>query len=97
MHEVFEISRIIELAVVERIGSSHRPRRLGAIRDMTDRERNAFESRDFSAWIRLSCEFLTALARLTCNTVLCDCRGGPNVHLCEERVFPRNLCGFRSP
>ncbi len=75
VHEVFEMRRIIELAVVERIGSSHRPRRRGAIRDMIDRERKAFESRDFPAWIRLSGEFHTALARLTGNTVLCDCLG----------------------
>jgi len=43
---------------------------------MIARERKAFESRDFPAWIRLSGEFHTELASLTGNTVLCDCLDG---------------------
>ncbi|WP_207001567.1 GntR family transcriptional regulator [Trinickia mobilis] len=78
VHEVFEMRRIIELAVVERVcaGRGHGARRLKAIGGMIGRERKAFENRDFPAWIRLSGEFHTELAGLTGNTVLCDCLEG---------------------
>jgi DNA-binding GntR family transcriptional regulator len=73
---VFEMRRIIELAVVDKICASQGSRRLKNIGGMIARERKAFESRDFPAWIRLSGEFHTELATLTGNTVLCDCLGG---------------------
>jgi DNA-binding GntR family transcriptional regulator len=77
VHEVFEMRRIIELAVVEKIcGGAHGMRRLKSIGSMIGRERKAFETRDFPAWIRLSGEFHTELAGLTGNTVLCDCLSG---------------------
>ncbi|MBN3753493.1 GntR family transcriptional regulator [Paraburkholderia sp. Tr-20389] len=76
VHEVFEMRRIIELAVVDKICASQGSRRLKNIGGMIARERKAFESRDFPAWIRLSGEFHTELASLTGNTVLCDCLGG---------------------
>ncbi len=77
VHEVFEMRRIIELAVVEKIcAGGHGVRRLKGISGMIGRERKAFETRDFSAWIRLSGEFHTELASLTGNTVLCDCLNG---------------------
>jgi DNA-binding GntR family transcriptional regulator len=59
VHEVFEMRRIIELAVVEKICSGHGMRRLKNIGGMIGRERKAFETRDFPAWIRLSGEFHT--------------------------------------
>jgi DNA-binding GntR family transcriptional regulator len=76
VHEVFEMRRIIELAVVERIAHGNGTRRLKSISATIGRERRAFENRDFSAWIRLSGEFHTELAALTGNTVLCDCLSG---------------------
>lgn len=76
VHEVFEMRRIIELAVVDKICASQGSRRLKNIGGMIARERKAFESRDFPAWIRLSGEFHTELASLTGNTVLCDCLNG---------------------
>ena len=76
VHEVFEMRRIIELAVVDKICASQGSRRLKNIGGMIARERRAFESRDFPAWIRLSGEFHTELASLTGNTVLCDCLNG---------------------
>lgn len=76
VHEVFEMRRIIELAVVDKICASQGSRRLKNIGGMIARERKAFESRDFPAWIRLSGEFHTELASLTGNTVLCDCLDG---------------------
>jgi len=76
VHEVFEMRRIIELAVVEKICNGHGMRRLKNIGGMIGRERKAFETRDFSSWIRLSGEFHTELAQLTGNTVLCDCLNG---------------------
>jgi DNA-binding GntR family transcriptional regulator len=76
VHEVFEMRRIIELAVVEKICAGHGLRRLKGISGMIGRERKAFETRDFPAWIRLSGEFHTELALLTGNTVLCDCLNG---------------------
>ncbi|MFP3584449.1 GntR family transcriptional regulator [Paraburkholderia sp. SIMBA_055] len=76
VHEVFEMRRIIELAVVEKICNGHGMRRLKSIGGMIGRERKAFETRDFSSWIRLSGEFHTELAQLTGNTVLCDCLNG---------------------
>jgi DNA-binding GntR family transcriptional regulator len=79
VHEVFEMRRIIEGAVIERVcrdqggqGETH----LKAIAKMIERERSAFERRDFRSWIRLSGEFHTALAGLTGNRVLCDCLAG---------------------
>jgi DNA-binding GntR family transcriptional regulator len=68
--------RIIEMAVVERICSGHGTRRLKSISSTIGRERRAFESHDFTAWIRLSGEFHTELAALTGNTVLCECLSG---------------------
>ncbi|WP_044041294.1 GntR family transcriptional regulator [Caballeronia insecticola] len=76
VHEVFEMRRIIELAVVERIAQGHGMRRLKSISATIGRERRAFESHDFSSWIRLSGEFHTELAALTGNTVLCECLSG---------------------
>lgn len=77
VHEVFEMRRIIELAVVDRICTAqHGNRRLKSIGESIRRERKAFESRDFPTWIRLSGEFHTELAVLTGNTVLCDCLNG---------------------
>src|ERR1700754_2719501 len=76
VHEVFEMRRIIELAVVERIAKGHGMRRLKSISATIGRERRAFESHDFSSWIRLSGEFHTELAALTGNTVLCECLSG---------------------
>lgn len=79
VHEVFEMRRIIEGAVIERVcrnqggrGAAH----LKAIAKMIERERSAFEQRDFRSWIRLSGEFHTALAVLTGNRVLCNCLAG---------------------
>ncbi|KND58549.1 Transcriptional regulator, GntR family [Candidatus Paraburkholderia schumanniana] len=76
VHEVFEMRRIIELAVVERIAQGHGVRRLKSISATIGRERRVFDSHDFSSWIRLSGEFHTELAALTGNTVLCDCLSG---------------------
>jgi len=77
VHEVFEMRRIIELAVVERVCGAHpAARRFKSIGESVRRERRAFEARDFPSWIRLSGEFHTALAALTGNTVLCDCLNG---------------------
>ncbi len=61
LQEVFEMRRIIELAVVERIAHGHGARRLKSISATIGRERRAFENHDFSAWIRLSGEFHTEL------------------------------------
>ena len=79
VHEVFEMRRIIEGGVIERVcrdqggqGAAH----LKAIEKMIERERKAFEQRDFRSWIRLSGEFHTALATLTGNRVLCNCLAG---------------------
>lgn len=79
VHEVFEMRRIIEAGVIERVcrnqggqGAAH----LKVIAKMIERERAAFEHRDFRSWIRLSGEFHTALAALTGNRVLCDCLAG---------------------
>ncbi|MDR5764954.1 MULTISPECIES: GntR family transcriptional regulator [unclassified Caballeronia] len=76
VHEVFEMRRIIELAVVDRIAQGHGVRRLKSISATIGKERRAFESHDFSSWIRLSGEFHTELAALTGNTVLCECLSG---------------------
>ncbi|SMF98454.1 GntR family transcriptional regulator [Burkholderia singularis] len=76
VHEVFEMRRIIELAVMERLASGPGAKRLKGVAAMIDQERDAFERRDFPAWVRLSGEFHTALAALTGNTVLADCLNG---------------------
>src|SRR6202000_2588110 len=76
VHEVFEMRRIIELAVVEKICTGHGMRRLKSIGSMIGRERKAFETRDFPAWIRLSGEFHTELAGLPGNALLLDCPNG---------------------
>lgn len=76
VHEVFEMRRIIEAAVVERVCTHQAPRSLKAIASMIGRERQAFETRDFPTWIRLSGDFHTHLAGLTGNGVLCECLAG---------------------
>lgn len=79
VHEVFEMRRIIEGAVIERVcrnQAGQREAHLKAIAKMIERERGAFERRDFRSWIRLSGEFHTSLAGLTGNRVLCDCLAG---------------------
>jgi DNA-binding GntR family transcriptional regulator len=76
VHEVFEMRRIIELAVVERLAGGPGARRLKGIAALIDKERKAFERRDFPAWIRLSGEFHTELAALTGNTTLSECLDG---------------------
>lgn len=76
VHEVFEMRRIVELAVMERLATGPGAKRLKGVAAMIDKERHAFERHDFPAWIRLSGEFHTALAALTGNTVLRDCLGG---------------------
>jgi DNA-binding GntR family transcriptional regulator len=76
VHEVFEMRRIIELAVMERLAGGPGAKRLKGVATTIERERKAFERRDMPAWIRLSGEFHTALAALTGNTVLCDCLDG---------------------
>ncbi|KGC95578.1 bacterial regulatory s, gntR family protein [Burkholderia pseudomallei] len=76
VHEVFEMRRIVELAVMERLATGPGAKRLKGVAAMIDKERHAFERRDCPAWIRLSGEFHTALAALTGNTVLRDCLGG---------------------
>ena len=47
VHEVFEMRRIVELAVVEKICTGHGARRLKGISGTIGRERKAFETRDF--------------------------------------------------
>ncbi|MDN7474247.1 GntR family transcriptional regulator [Burkholderia multivorans] len=76
VHEVFEMRRIIELAVVERIATGPSAKRLKGIAALIDKERKAFERHDFAAWIRLSGEFHTALAALTGNATLGECLEG---------------------
>jgi len=79
VHEVFEMRRIVEAAVIERVCSDQEGQGTGhlkAIAKMIERERGAFERRDFRSWIRLSGEFHTELAALTGNRVLCDCLSG---------------------
>lgn len=76
VHEVFEMRRIVELAVMERLATGPGAKRLKGVAAMIDKERSAFERRDFPAWIRLSGEFHTELAALTGNTVLRDCLEG---------------------
>jgi DNA-binding GntR family transcriptional regulator len=76
VHEVFEMRRIIEQAVVERLAAGPGAKRLRGVTAIIERERGAFERRDFAACVRLSGEFHTALAALTGNTVLCDCLNG---------------------
>ncbi|KVD72588.1 GntR family transcriptional regulator [Burkholderia sp. ABCPW 14] len=76
VHEVFEMRRIVELAVMERLATGPGAKRLKGVAAMIDKERSAFERRDFPAWIRLSGEFHTELAALTGNTLLRDCLDG---------------------
>ncbi|MGF6903772.1 GntR family transcriptional regulator [Paraburkholderia sp. GAS348] len=77
VHEIFEMRRIVEQAVVEKVGQQYgTPRQLKTIGTTIDSERKAFEGRDFAAWTRLSGQFHTELASLTGNTVLCECLNG---------------------
>ncbi|OMG73761.1 GntR family transcriptional regulator [Burkholderia ubonensis] len=76
VHEVFEMRRIIELAVVERLATGPGAKRLKGVAALIDKERKAFERRDVPAWIRLSGEFHTALAALMGNETLSACLDG---------------------
>ncbi|WP_186082613.1 GntR family transcriptional regulator [Burkholderia gladioli] len=98
VHEVFELRRIIELAVVERLATGPGAKRLKGVAAMIEREREAFERRDFAAWIRLSGEFHVALAGLTGNTTLCDCLNGlvarSTLMSALYESHGRNACSF---
>ncbi|KWI28494.1 GntR family transcriptional regulator [Burkholderia ubonensis] len=76
VHEVFEMRRIIELAVVERLATGPGAKRLKGVAALIDKERKAFERRDVPSWIRLSGEFHTALAALMGNATLSACLDG---------------------
>ncbi|KER67653.1 GntR family transcriptional regulator [Burkholderia lata] len=76
VHEVFEMRRIIELAVVERLATGPGAKRLKGVAALIEKERKAFERHDFAAWIRLSGEFHTALATLMGNATLSECLEG---------------------
>ncbi|MBN3819081.1 GntR family transcriptional regulator [Paraburkholderia sp. Se-20369] len=76
VHEVFEMRRIIELAVVERLATGPGAKRLKGVAALLDKERKAFERRDVPAWIRLSGEFHTTLAALMGNATLSACLDG---------------------
>ncbi|KVQ03962.1 GntR family transcriptional regulator [Burkholderia ubonensis] len=76
VHEVFEMRRIIELAVVERLATGPGAKRLKGVAALIDKERKAFERRDVPAWILLSGEFHTALAALMGNATLSACLDG---------------------
>ncbi|GAB7536428.1 GntR family transcriptional regulator [Burkholderia sp. 3C] len=98
VHEVFELRRIIELAVVERLATGPGAKRLKGVASGIERERDAFERRDFAAWIRLSGEFHTALAALTGNGTLCDCLNGlvarSTLMSALYEAHGRNACSF---
>jgi DNA-binding GntR family transcriptional regulator len=79
VRDVFEMRRVIEAAVVQRVCRDHGKqvsKGLKSIGMTIGRERRAFESRDLAAWIRLSGEFHTALAGLTGNASMCECLTG---------------------
>lgn len=76
VHEVFEMRRIIELAVVERLATGPGAKRLKGVASLIEKERKAFQRQDFAAWIRLSGEFHTTLATLMGNATLSECLEG---------------------
>lgn len=73
VHEIFEMRRIIEAAVVGKVAHHANTTTLTSLFDMIYQERHAFENHDFASWVRLSGEFHLALARLTGNNVLEEC------------------------
>ncbi len=76
VHEIFEMRRIVEGAAVERICHASHKSGLREIAGMIVRERDAYLTRDFPVWIRLSGEFHVRLAEMTGNTVLLECLAG---------------------
>ena len=68
--EVFEARRVIEGAVIDKICAEPPDHLVSRLKDLVVRERQAHESGDRAAWIRLSGEFHLLLAELAGNDVL---------------------------
>ena len=67
---MFEARRVIEGAVIDKVCADPPPHLVSRLKDLVVRERQAHESGDRAAWIRLSGEFHLLLADLADNDVL---------------------------
>jgi DNA-binding GntR family transcriptional regulator len=70
--EMFELRQALERLVIQKVSELHKPKLLERLKDMVRREREAWESGDRSAWIRLSADFHVELARSSGNALLVD-------------------------
>ena len=71
-NEMFELRQTLERLVVQKVSDSAAPATLERLKNMVERERQAWESGDRSTWIRLSADFHVELARLAGNSLLTD-------------------------
>jgi DNA-binding GntR family transcriptional regulator len=69
---MFDLRQTLEQSVVQKLAQQARPEDFVRLRDMIERERDAYMRGNRPLWIRLSADFHLALARLGGNALVVD-------------------------
>jgi DNA-binding GntR family transcriptional regulator len=70
--DMFELRQNLERLVIQKVAQHASPAALERLRALVQREREAWQTGNRSAWIRLSADFHVELARLSGNSMLTD-------------------------
>ena len=71
-HDMFDLRQTLEQSVVQKLAEKAGPEDFVQLRDMIERERDAYMQSNRPLWIRLSADFHIALARLGGNALVVD-------------------------
>ena len=71
-HDMFDLRQTLEQSVVQKLAEKAGPEDFVQLRDMIERERDAYMQGNRPLWIRLSADFHIALARLGGNALVVD-------------------------
>ena len=71
-HDMFDLRQTLEQSVVQKLAEHAGPKDFAQLRDMIERERDAYMQGNRPLWIRLSADFHIALARLGGNALVVD-------------------------
>jgi DNA-binding GntR family transcriptional regulator len=71
-HDMFDLRQTLEQSVVQKLAEKAGPEDFVQLRDMIEREREAYMQGNRPLWIRLSADFHIALARLGGNALVVD-------------------------
>jgi DNA-binding GntR family transcriptional regulator len=71
-HDMFELRQILEQAVTQKVAQSATAADFARLRQMIDREREAYMQGNRPLWVRLSADFHIELAKLSGNVLLVD-------------------------